>query len=70
MPQTFAEDRQRVVGVAHQCQNADELGAALFGGYVLEGVQQFGVVRRITLTVGVTRGVNARRTAQVIHGQS
>ena len=70
VPQAFAQDRQRVVGVAHQRQYADELRTALRFGHVLQGFEQFGIVGRVTLAVGVARRVDARRTAEEVHRQA
>ena len=70
MPQAFAEDRQRIIGMPHQCQHANELRAALGLRHVFEGVEQFGVVRRIALAVGITCRVDARCTAEEIHRQT
>src|SRR5690606_29111004 len=66
VPETFTDDRQRVLGVAYQRQGADELGAALGVRYVLQDVHQLGVVRRIALAVGIARRVDARRAAEMI----
>ena len=70
MPQPFAQNRQRVIGVTHQGQHADELRAALFGGYIPECLEQLGVVRRIALAVGIARRVDARCAAQSVHCQA
>ncbi len=66
VPESFTDDRQRVLGVAYQRQGADELGTALGVRYVLQDVQQLGVVRRIALAVGIARRVDARRAAEMI----
>ncbi|MNN21699.1 hypothetical protein D3C81_1350300 [compost metagenome] len=55
--------------MAHQRQHADELRAALGVRYVLQHVQQLGVVGRVALAVGVARGVDARRAAEEVHGE-
>ena len=70
MPQAFADDRQRVVGVTHQGQAADELGRALCVRNVLQRGQQLGIVRRIALAVGVACRVDARRTAEGVDRQA
>ncbi|MNP69222.1 hypothetical protein D3C76_1652920 [compost metagenome] len=69
VPQAFAEDRQWIIGMADQGQHTHELRAALGFGHVLEGVEQLGVVCRVTFAVSVTGRVNARRTAEEVHGQ-
>ncbi len=68
-PDALAEDRQRVVGVAHQRQHADELCAALGVRDILHGLQQLGVVRRVAPAVGIARRVDARRAAEEVHRQ-
>ncbi|MNS95656.1 hypothetical protein D3C72_1299240 [compost metagenome] len=70
VPQAFAQNRQRVVGMAHQCQDADELCAALGFRHVFQRFEQLGVVRRVTLAVGIARRVDARRAAEEIHRQA
>ena len=69
MPQAFADNRQRVVSVADQGQDADKLRAAFGLRHVFEGIEQFGVVRRIALAIGIAGRVNAWRAAQSIHRQ-
>ena len=70
MPEAFAENRQWVVGMSHQGQGADELGAALAVRDILQGVQQLGVVGGVTLAIGIARRVDARRAAEEVHGQA
>ncbi|MCY1414736.1 hypothetical protein D9M71_301950 [compost metagenome] len=70
MPQAFAEDRQWVIGMPYQCQHANELCAALVLRYILEHVEQLGVVGGIALAVGIARRVDARRATEVIDCQA
>ncbi|MNI47297.1 hypothetical protein D3C73_1018090 [compost metagenome] len=69
MPQAFAEDRQRVLGVTYQRQHADELCATLSFRHVFHRLEQLGVVRRIAFAIGVAGRVDARRAAQEVHRQ-
>ncbi len=47
MPQAFAEDRQRIFGMAHQRQGTDKLRTALGIGHIPQHFQQLGIVRGI-----------------------
>ena len=69
VPQAFADDGQRIVRVTHQGQHTHKLCATLCFGHILEGVEQFGVIRRIAFAVRVTCRINARRAAEKIHRQ-
>jgi len=69
-PEAFAEDRQRIVGVTHQRQHADELAGALGVGHLFQGLKQLGVVGRIALAVGVARGIDAGGAAEGVHRQA
>ena len=70
MPQAFADQRQRVFGMLHQRQHADELRAALGVRHILQRLQQLGVVGGIVLATGVACRVDARRAAEKVHGKA
>ncbi|MNL12978.1 hypothetical protein D3C87_1338630 [compost metagenome] len=70
VPQAFAENRQRIVSVTHQRQHANELRTALGFRYIFQCIEQFGIVRRIALAVGIARRIDAWRTAKEIHRQT
>ena len=69
MPEPLAEYRQRILGMADQCQGADELRATLGIRHLAERIEQLGIVRRIALAVRITSRVDPRRAAEMIHGQ-
>ena len=71
VPQAFAEDRQRIVGMSNQRQGADELRAALGVRHVFQGIEQLGIVRRVALAIGIVdRIVGVRRARLVFTGQA
>ena len=70
VPEAFAKDRQRVGGMPHQRQGADELGAALAVRHRFKHVQQLGIVGGIALAVGIASRVDARRATEGVYRQS
>ena len=69
-PGAFADQRNRVFGVAQQGEGADKLGAALGIGHVFQRVEQFGVVGRVAGAAGVAGGVDAGRAAKGVDRQA
>ena len=69
-PGAFADQRDRVFGVAQQSEGADELGAALGIGHVFQRVEQLGVVGRVTSAAGVAGGVDTGCAAKGVDRQA
>ena len=53
IPHAIGHQRLWIIGMAHQCQDTDELSAALLLRHILERFEQLCVVRCIALAIGI-----------------